>query len=119
MLSTGKPFATDFYVYLRGSCPIIGNKRLTFYHDIADKVICCIGHIFLGTHDLNVDVHWLKSQGIEFETVDVIEDPEAFEEMERLSGQTLAPVITVDGQVLADFGARELVVFWEGLGKSK
>ena len=37
--------------------------------------------------------------------------------MERLSGQTLAPVIAVDGQVLADFGARELVVFWEGLGK--
>jgi len=61
--------------------------------------------------------HWLKSQGVEFETVDVIEDPEAFEEMERISGQTLAPVIAVDGQVLADFGARELVVFWEGLGK--
>ena len=53
------------------------------------------------------------------DAVDVIEDPEAFEEMERLSGQTLAPVIAVDGQVLADFGARELVVFWEGLGKSK
>ena len=61
--------------------------------------------------------HWLSSQGVKFETVDVIEDPEAFEEMERLSGQTLAPVIAVDGQVLADFGARELVVFWEGLGK--
>ena len=61
--------------------------------------------------------HWLKSQGIEFETVDVIEDPAAFEEMERSSGQTRAPVIAVDGQVLADFGARELVAFWEGLGK--
>ena len=61
--------------------------------------------------------HWLKSQGIEFETVDVIENPEAFEDMERISGQTLAPVIEVDGRVLADFGARELVVFWEGLGK--
>ena len=61
--------------------------------------------------------HWLKSQSIEFETVDVMEDPAAFEHMEKISGQTLAPVIEVDGQVLADFGARELVVFWEGLGK--
>ena len=25
--------------------------------------------------------HWLKSQGIEFETVDVIENPEAFEDL--------------------------------------
>ena len=61
--------------------------------------------------------HCLKSQGIEFETIDVIENPLAFEHMERLSGQTLAPVIEVDGKVLADFDARELVVFWEGLGK--
>ena len=61
--------------------------------------------------------HWLKSQGIEFETIDVIENPVAFEHMERRSGQTLAPVIEVDGKVLAAFDARELVVFWEGLGK--
>ena len=61
--------------------------------------------------------HWLKSQGIEFETIDVIENSVAFEHLERLSGQTLAPVIEVDGKVLADFDARELVVFWEGLGK--
>ena len=61
--------------------------------------------------------HWLKSQGIEFETIDVIENPVAFEHMEQLSDQTLAPVIEVDGKVLADFDARELVVFWEGLGK--
>ena len=33
------------------------------------------------------------------------------------SRQTGFGVIAVDGQVLADFGARELVVFWEGLGK--
>ena len=63
--------------------------------------------------------HWLKSQGVKFETIDVMETPIAFEEMERISGQTLAPVIDVDGQILADFGARELVVFWERLGKSE
>ena len=44
--------------------------------------------------------HWLKSQGIEFETIDVMEDPKAFEYMEQISGQTLAPVIEVDGLVL-------------------
>ena len=63
--------------------------------------------------------HWLKSQGVEFETVAVMEDLVAFEEMERISGQPLAPVIEVDGTGLADFGARELVVFWEGLGKDE
>ena len=47
-----------------------------------------------------------------------MEDPKAFKHMEQISGQTLAPVIEVDGQVLADFGPRELVVFWESLGKS-
>jgi len=47
----------------------------------------------------------------------VLEDPAAFEHMKKISGQTLAPVIEVDGKILADFGARELVVFWEGLGK--
>ena len=36
--------------------------------------------------------HWLKSQGIKFETVDVMEDPAAFEHMEKISGQTLAPL---------------------------
>jgi hypothetical protein len=35
--------------------------------------------------------------------------------MYRLSGQTLAPVIDVDGRVLADFGARELADFWRSL----
>ena len=60
--------------------------------------------------------HWLQSQGIEFKTVDVMEDPVAFEHMEKISGQTLAPVIEVDGQVLADFGAANWWCFgrdWE------
>jgi len=32
--------------------------------------------------------------------------------MVRLSGQSLAPVIDVGGQVLADFGAAEIEVWW-------
>jgi monothiol glutaredoxin len=35
--------------------------------------------------------------------------------MFQLSGQTLAPVIEVDGEVLADFGADELAEFWNKL----
>lgn len=58
---------------------------------------------------------WLERQGIHFEVLDVIRDERAYGEMMRLSGQTLAPVIEVDGHVLADFGARELEAFWRRL----
>ena len=37
----------------------------------------------------------------------------AWDEMVRLSDQDLAPVIEVDGQVLADFGPPELEEFWK------
>jgi glutaredoxin len=58
---------------------------------------------------------WLSERGVEFETVDVISDEAAFDEMIRLSGQELAPVIDVDGKVLADFGPEQLAEFWEEL----
>ena len=58
---------------------------------------------------------WLDDHGIKYEVLDVIEDEKAYDEMYRLSGQTLAPVIDVDGRILADFGARELAVFWKKL----
>jgi glutaredoxin len=60
---------------------------------------------------------WLATRGITYTTLDVIADPAAFDEMRRLSGQTLAPVIEVDGQILADFGPDELAVFWERLAR--
>lgn len=58
---------------------------------------------------------WLDGHGIEYETLDVIANAEAFKEMVRLSGQELAPVIEVDGKVLADFGPEELQRFWNSL----
>jgi len=58
---------------------------------------------------------WLNEHGVEYETVDVTGDELAFDEMIRLSGQELAPVIDVDGRVLADFGPEELAAFWEEL----
>ena len=55
---------------------------------------------------------WLNERGVKYETLDVTADPGARKEMLQLSGQTLAPVIEVDGEILADFGTEELEEFW-------
>jgi glutaredoxin 3 len=62
-------------------------------------------------------VHWLDQHDVDYEKVDVIADESAFDEMIRLSGQELAPVIEVDGEVLADFGPDQLADFWKTLEK--
>ena len=59
-------------------------------------------------------VRWLDDHDIKYATLDVIADPAAFEEMVRISGQELAPVLDVDGKILADFGPEE----WPGFFKS-
>ena len=58
---------------------------------------------------------WLDEHGIQYDTLDVTADARARREMVELSQQTLAPVIDVDGKVLADFGADELEAFWKKL----
>jgi len=58
-------------------------------------------------------INWLDDHDIKYETLDVLADDEAYDEMVRLSGQTLAPVIEVDGKVLADFGPDQLAKFWK------
>ncbi len=63
-------------------------------------------------------MHWLDEHEVEYEKVDVIADEAAYDEMIRLSGQDLAPVIDVDGQVLADFGPDQLADFWKKLEKN-
>jgi len=60
---------------------------------------------------------WLDQHEIEYETVDVISDEAAYDEMINLSGQELAPVIDVDGEILADFGPDQLARFWDQLEK--
>jgi len=60
---------------------------------------------------------WLEDNEIEYEVFDVVADEKAYHEMYRLSGQTLTPVIDVDGKILADFGAKELAAFWKGLNQ--
>jgi glutaredoxin-like YruB-family protein len=54
---------------------------------------------------------YLKEHGLPYEDIDVGRDPAAYEEMQRLSGQTYVPTIVVDGHVLADFDVAQLEAF--------
>jgi len=56
---------------------------------------------------------WLDERGIKYEILDVTTDRAARQEMHALSGQTLAPVIEVDGEILADFDTDQLEAFWK------
>jgi len=59
--------------------------------------------------------YWLDEQKIKYEKVNVLADESAYDEMIQLSGQDLAPVLEVDGKILADFGPEQLAVFWKQL----
>ena len=61
-------------------------------------------------------IDWLDERGIKYEVLDVTTDATARKEMFQLSGQTLAPTLDVDGEILADFGTDELEKFWRDLG---
>lgn len=54
----------------------------------------------------------LRLRGIAYTGLDVTTDGEAFTEMQRLSHQTEAPCLEVDGHILANFGTDELDVWW-------
>ena len=54
---------------------------------------------------------YLRQHGIPFEEIDVGRNPEAYEEMKRLSGQRYVPTLVVDGQVLANFDVGQLEEF--------
>ena len=60
-------------------------------------------------------IHWLDDRQLDYEKIDVTADEAALDEMIRLSGQELVPVIDVDGEVLADFGPEQLAEFWSKL----
>jgi len=60
-------------------------------------------------------MRWLDDHDIAYENIDVMADEAAFDEMIRLSGQDLAPVIEIDGEILADFGPDQLAEFWSRL----
>ncbi|MFD2256464.1 glutaredoxin family protein [Luteolibacter algae] len=58
--------------------------------------------------------HYLDKNNITVKKVVVSGDREAMQEMIDLSGQSKAPTMNWDGEVLADFGVDELVPFLEG-----
>jgi glutaredoxin 3 len=60
-------------------------------------------------------MNWLDDHDVKYQVLDVIKNDAAYDEMVRLSGQELAPVIDVNGQVLADFGPDQLARFWKHL----
>ena len=61
---------------------------------------------------------WLDERGIKYDLLDVTTDRAARQEMFDLTGQTLAPVIDVVGEILADFDTDQLDEFWKKLEKS-
>lgn len=61
-------------------------------------------------------VDYFESNGLAFEKVNVSDDEEAMETMIDLSGQSKAPTMDWDGEVLADFGVDELVPFLKARG---
>ena len=62
-------------------------------------------------------IDWLDERGIQYEKLNVMTNAAARREMEELTGQTLAPVIDVDGEILADFDTGQLETFWAELEK--
>ncbi len=62
-------------------------------------------------------IRWLDNHGVDYQKIDVMTDEAAYDEMIRLSGQDLAPVLEVEGEILADFGPEQLPEFWRHLEK--
>jgi glutaredoxin len=61
-------------------------------------------------------VEYLDRKKIEVETVVVSGNREKMQEMIDLSGQSKAPTMDWDGEVLADFGVDELIPFLKKKG---
>jgi glutaredoxin len=56
-------------------------------------------------------LEYLDDRGIDYKKVTVSGNPDAMREMKELSGQTKAPTMSFNGEVLADFGLEELEPF--------
>ena len=54
---------------------------------------------------------FLGEHGIGYREVNVLEDRDAFGEMQAKSGQSRVPTLDWHGKILADFGVAELVPF--------
>lgn len=61
-------------------------------------------------------IEYLDERRIAYEKITVSGNREAMQEMVDLSGQSKAPTMDWDGEVLADFGVDELVPFLRAKG---
>lgn len=61
-------------------------------------------------------IEWLDARDLAYEKLDVTANAAARQEMFDLTGQSRAPVIDVDGEILADFDVDELEVWWKKHG---
>jgi glutaredoxin len=53
----------------------------------------------------------LHKLGVKYERREVRSNAEYFNEMKEISGQSKAPVLDIDGRILADFGVEQLPAF--------
>ena len=56
-------------------------------------------------------VDFMDGHGVSYREQNVSVDQAAMADMQRKSGQTLAPTLDWNGKILADFGVEELVPF--------
>lgn len=61
-------------------------------------------------------IDFLRREKIDHQVVNVSGNPEDFREMVDLSGQSKAPTMDWEGEVLADFGVEELIPFLKQRG---
>ncbi len=64
-------------------------------------------------------VSYMEANNVPFKQVVVSGNKEAMQEMIDLSGQSKAPTMDWDGEVLADFGVDELIPFLKKKGAIK
>ncbi|MDA0324500.1 MAG: glutaredoxin [Verrucomicrobia bacterium] len=53
----------------------------------------------------------LHKLGLKYERREVLSNSAFFQEMKAVSGQSKAPVLDIDGRILADFGVEQLPAF--------
>jgi glutaredoxin 3 len=61
-------------------------------------------------------IAYLDRKKIAYEKIIVSNNPAMMKEMVEISGQSKAPTLDWDGEILADFGEAELVPFLKKLG---
>src|SRR5947207_9783928 len=84
-----------------GDCPgAVGNGHLADTKMSQSRKVRLFIKPFCGWCSQAMD--WLDEHDIRYEVLDVIADEKAYDEMYRVSGQTLTPVIDVDGKILAE-----------------